>query len=495
MLSKVISTQSLNFRLKSLKGRWLRFSILFFLLLLGIRLGGGLLRGRSSQSEFLTAAVEQKTVPIYITANGTVNPVRSINLSPKASGIVETLLVDEGDRVAAEQVVAIMDDTNLQGELLQMQGQLTQQKANLQRLVAGERSENIASAEAALAEAIANLQELQNGSRDEDIAQATARLQQAQATLQQRESTWTRYEELYNAGAISQEELEQKRTDRDVAQAQVKEAEEALTLQTTGTRPEQLQQAEARVEQQRQTVAALKAGNRIEDIDQAEGQVQSAQGTLQSIEARIQDTQVIAPFDGVISQIYAEIGSFVSPSTSGGGGIDSSSSSILMLSSSRNQVWVNLPESKIADVQLGQPVTFKADAFPGETFKGEVEHIASQASVTQNVTSFEVKIAIDEQAAEKLRIGMNVEAQFEIGNLEQALLVPNASVVRRADGEGVYILDEDDNPVFQPIQTGVTSGSQTEIISGLDGDEQVLISPPPEQEQSGGFNFPPRPPE
>ena len=90
---------------------------------------------------------------------------------------------------------------------------------------------------------------------------------------------------------------------------------------------------------------------------------------------------------------------------------------------------------------------------------------------------------------------MNVEAQFEIGNLEQALLVPNAAVVKRSDGEGVYVLNSDGQPEFQPIQTGVTSGSQTEIVAGLDGDEQVLISPPPEQRRSGGFAFPPRPPE
>ena len=495
MLSKFVSAQPMNFKLKGLKGPWIKFGLLFLLVLIGIRIGGGLLRGRSSQTEFLTESVEQKTVPIYITANGTVNPVRSINLSPKSSGLVETLLVEEGNRVAKGQVIAIMDDANLQGELVQMQGQLAQQEANLDRLVAGERSEDIASAEAALAEAIANLQELQNGNRTEDIAQASARLEQAQATLQQREATWSRYQELYTAGAISQEELEQKRTDRDVARAQVNETQEALTLQTTGTRPEQIRQAEARVEQQRQTLTALRTGSRVEDIDQAQGQIQAAQGTLQTVQTRIQDTQVTAPFDGVISQIYAEIGSFVSPSTSGGGGIDASSSSILMLSSSRNQVWVNLPESKIANIQLGQPVTFKADAFPGETFRGEVEHIASQAAVSQNVTSFEVKVAIDEQSAEQLKIGMNVEAQFEVGNLEQALLVPNAAVVKRTDGEGVNVLKRDGEPQIQPIQTGVTSGSQTEIVEGLDGDEQVLISPPPEQRRSGGFAFPPRPTE
>ena len=85
---------------------------------------------------------------------------------------------------------------------------------------------------------------------------------------------------------------------------------------------------------------------------------------------------------------------------------------------------------------------------------------------------------------------MNVETQFEVGRLENALLVPNAAVVRGAEGEGVYVFAGDE-PVFQVIETGATAQGKTEVIAGLDGDEQVLISPPTE-EASGGFQFPPR---
>ena len=475
---------------KKSKWLWLMVSIV----LLGFGVGVMRLRvGRSSQTDFLTQSVERQTVPVVITANGTVEAARSINLSPKASGVVETLMVEEGDRVVEGQVIAMMDDANLQGDLIQTQGQLAQQEANLNRLMAGDRPEDIARAEAQLAEAEANLQELRSGNRAQDIAQAAARLQQSQATLQQRQTDLQRYEGLYAAGAISREALDQKRTDRDVAQSQLLEAEAALALQNAGSRPEQIEQAAARVEQQRQTVAALRAGTRSEDIAQARAQVQSAQGTLQTVETQLSDTEVVAPFDGVVTQIYAELGAFVSPSMAGGGSVSDASSSILLLSSDRNQIVVNLPESQIAKVEFGQAVTFQADAFPGESFTGRVEQIAVQASVTQNVTSFEVRVSIDEPGAKTLKIGMNVEAQFEIGNLEDALLVPNAAVVRRPDGEGVYVLGRDREPVFQAIETGATAGGQTEVISGLQGDEKVLISPPSEPSREDGFSFPPSP--
>ena len=474
-------------RLKRL--RWL----LPIMLLLSIRFGVMLVSSsRAFQTEWLAQSVERKTIPVIITANGVVEAERSINLSPKTAGVIQTLLVQAGDRVDQGQAIALMDDSNLRGELLQMQGQLAQQEANLDRLITGDRPEDIARAEAQLAEAEANWQELRAGNRAEEIAQAAARLQETQATLQQRQTDLGRYQALYTEGAVSREELDQKRTERDVAKAQVLEVEEALALQNAGARPEQVEQAAARVEQQRQTVAALKAGTRSEDIAQARAQVQAAQGTLQTIEAQLQDTQVVAPFDGVVTQIYAEVGSFVSPSTSGGSTESASSSSILMLSSARYQVVVNLPESQIAKIEPGQSVIFEADAFPGEVFMGKVEHIAAQATLSQNVTSFEVRVSIDEPAAEKLRIGMNVEAQFEVGNLENALLVPNAAVVRRPEGEGIYVLEGDRKPVFQIIQTGATAGGQTEVQSGLEGNEQVLISPPSET-KSKRLVFPPRP--
>jgi HlyD family secretion protein len=481
------------------KWRWQRFRApLLLLLLLGLGgFGLKLINGQNqSQANVLTQSIERKTIPISINANGTVNSQRSINLSPKTAGVIKTLLVKEGDRVTQGQVIATMDDSNLRGQFTQMQGQLAQQEANLQRLMAGNRPEDIAKAEAQLAEVAASLQQARSGNRPQEIAQGSARLQQAQATLKQRETDLQRNQELYSAGAISRQTVDQKVTDRDVAKTQVMEAEQGLALQNAGTRPEQIDQAQAKVDQQAQTVAALKAGNRIEDIDAARAQVQAARGALQTIEAQLNETNIVAPFDGIVLKKYADVGSFVSPSVAGGSGSNTSSSSILQLSGDRLQVVVNLSEAQIAKVKLGQSVTIKADAVPRKSFTGKVEQIAPQATLTQNVTSFEVRVAIDGLGQSALKVGMNVETAFFVGQLENALLLPNAAVVRQAEGTGVYILGADRNPIFQPIQTGMTMGSQTEVKSGLQGNEQVLLSPPAKSAAgAGGFGLPKAPPQ
>jgi HlyD family secretion protein len=398
---------------------------------------------KKSQQKTITQPVERRTIPITITANGTVDAERSINLSPKSSGIIKKLLVKESDLVRKGQVIAVMDDANMRGDLTQYRGQLAQQEANLNKVL--------------------------NGNRSEDIAQAQGKLKQVQAKLRQAEDDLQRNQDLFKEGAISQQTVNQKRSDRDSTEAEVNQAKAALNLQQRGSRPE--------------------------DISTARAQVQSARGALQKIQVQLNDTRILAPFDGVVIKKYADVGAFVSPSMAGGNGDSASSSSILALSSQRHQVVVNLSESQIAKVKLGQAVTLTVDAFPGEVFTGKVDRVAPKATISQNVTSFEVYVALSSPSAEKLKEGMNVDAQFKVGRLENAMLIPNAAVVRKPEGEGVFILGPDRRPVFRSIKTGVTAGSQTAVKSGLKGNEQVLVSPPSTQSSgSKGFSLIPKAP-
>lgn len=458
---------------------------LFWLLVLGF-VGGTayliyrlvvVIPSQQAKSRVLTHPVERQSLPITISANGTVKPERSINLSPKNSGIVKTLLVKEGDTVKLGQVLAYMDDSNFQGQLTQARGQLAQAQANLQKLQAGNRPQDIAQVQAQLEEAEANLQKLQAGNRPQDIAQARARLSSAQANLTKAEDDFRRTQQLYNAGGISLQTVNQKRADRDSAQATVNEAEQAWKLQKAGSRLEDIAQAQATVTQREQALALAKAGTRKEDIAQAQAQVISARGSLQNILAQINDTIIRAPFDGLVTRKYADPGAFVTPTTTASSVSSAVSSSILSLAST-NQVVANIAEVNIAKIRLGQEVTIKADAYPRKTFTGRVSQIAAQATVEQNVTSFEVKVSLlDSQKL--LRSGMNVSTEFQVGQLENALVVPTAAVVRRERATGVFVAGEDNNPVFTRIDTGVTVNNFTEVKSGLQGNERVLLSFPP----------------
>ncbi len=527
---------------------------------------------REARSKIPTVTVEKADLPIVISANGAIQPERSINVSPKTSGILRELLVQEGQTVAAGELLARMDDANLQGAFLQARGQVAAAQANLDRLVAGNRPEDIAQGSARLAAAEANAAKVRNGSRPEEIAQAQARLaaaqanaqklrrgnrpqeiaqdegrvQDAQANVLRAQQAFDRTQKLVTEGVLSRRDLDLAQTDLDSAQgklkqskqalnlnragarsediaaadAQVREAGDALQLLRSGSRSEDITAAQAQVSEVRDQLQLLRSGSRVEDIAQARAQLLSAQGNLKTIETQLSDTLIRAPFAGTITKKYADPGAYVTPNTASSTVSSSTSSSILALAS-RNQVVANVAESDIAQIKLGLPVTIEVDAFVGETFKGKVSQIATQATLAQNVTSFEVKVAI-EDPKNRLRAGMNSTVNIEAQKLSGVLTIPTVAIVRQDNQSGVYLAKNSDaiNPdkessatsrnsdrsatkdgekpgdsakkkdssgssgkpkrstSFHPIETGQTIEDRTVVTKGLKEGDRVLLGFP-----------------
>jgi HlyD family secretion protein len=472
------ATQKLQDRLKT--NKWLMG------LLVAIPLAGGLsyitynqlvtVPQQRAQRKIQTAAVTRGNLAIVVSANGTVQPESSVNVSPKTSGVLKQLLVKEGDFVKPGQIVAYMDNSNLQGQLLQSKGNLAAAQANLNKVVAGNRSQDIAQAQAQVAEANAGLQKLIAGNRSQDIAGATANLNKVQATYRQAAEDLRRNQTLQAQGAISQQALSTARSTSDSAQAQVEQAQQSLNLLKAGSRPEDIAQARSVLNQRQQALNLIKAGSRPEDIAEARAQVMAAQGAVAIVQRSIYDTTIRAPFAGIIARKYADPGAFVTPTTAGSAVTSATSSSILALAST-NEIVAQVAEASIAQIRVGQIATIKVDAYSGKTFAGKVTQVATQSLVQQNVTSFEVKVAVAD-SQKLLSQGMNVTIDFQAGELNQVLIVPTASIVQEKTAQGVYVAKPGGDPVFTPIVVGTTVNDKTEVKSGLTGNERVLLSFP-----------------
>ena len=374
-----------------------------------------------------TVAVEQVNLPVTIAANGTVQPERSVNISPKTSGRLKELLVKEGDRVEQGQILAYMDDSNFQGQLTQARGQVESAQANLQRLLAGNRAQ--------------------------DIAQAQARVRDVEANLRRTEQTFQQNQQLFNTGAISRRELNDSLADRDSAIAQLAQNKQAFSLQQAGSRPEEIAQARA--------------------------QVTTAEGSLQTVQTQIADSVIRAPFSGVVTKKFADPGAFVAPTTSGSAVSSATSSSILSLASN-NQIMANVAESNIAQIKLGQSVEIKVDAYPGKTFVGKAIQLATQSTTVQNVTSFEVKSSVADPT-KLLRVGMSVDVEFKVGTLSDVLVIPTVAIVRQEGSSGVLVMageKGDRRSEFRPITTGVSVADKTVVLSGLQAGDRVMLSFP-----------------
>ncbi|MGE5657881.1 MAG: efflux RND transporter periplasmic adaptor subunit [Actinomycetota bacterium] len=475
----------------------------------------------------LTVPVEAQNLTVRITASGTVQPVQRVNLSPKSSGRIAELYVEQGDRVQQGQVIARMESQDIEAQLLQAKARLANTQAKLAQLEAGNRPEQIVQAQARLNQAEANLAQLRSGSRSEEIAAAQASLNEAQARLNNAQSgsllqeiaqakaqleaskaaaelaaqRLERNRELAAEGAIARDKYEEYTKENRTAQASVKEAEQRLQqlqenrqsqinqLQATveqqrqafkqkqnGSRPQEIAKAEAEVAEAKSKLTELVNGTRPEEIAQAKAEVAEAQAQVRYYEVQLKDTQVRAPFSGIITQRYAIQGAFVTPTTSASNTDSASSTSIVALARDV-EVLAKVPEADIAQIKPGQIVEIVADAYPDQVFNGRVKLIAPEAVKDRDVTLFQVRVAID-TGKDKLQSGMNVDLKFVGEKLKNALVVPTVAIVTNKGKTGVLIPNEKGKPEFQPVTIGSTLGNKIQILEGAKAGDRVFVELP-----------------
>ena len=220
------------------------------------------------------------------------------------------------------------------------------------------------------------------------------------------------------------------------------------------------------------------------DSDDYRARYLSSKANFEATQERIQQRDVEggellirAPFSGVITERYAEPGSFVTPTTAASSSAGATSSSIVELSQGL-EVTAKVPESDIGRIKIGQVANVRVDAFPDQSFAAEVRDIAPRAEKTNNVISFEVELTLVNPPP-ILRIGMTADVNFQTGRTEASTLVPTVAIVTEDGKPGVLLVGKNDQPTFQAIELGSSGGSQSAILSGVKPGTPVFIDLPP----------------
>ena len=341
-------------------------------------LAGGVLvmqatRQNSRDVSAYTVTAERGSLPGVVVASGEIEARRRVNVSPKRQGLLEELLVEEGDTVIKGQLLARMDPGDFRDRM--------------------------------------------------DELKALER--QAQADFEARRADFQRRERLFQREAISA-------ADRDDFRARYLTSKASLAA------------AQERIQQR------------------------SVEGS---------ELLIRAPFDGVITQRFAEPGAFVTPTTTASATAGATSSSIVELSQGL-EVAAKVPESDIGRIRVGQTASVRVDAFPDQRFSARVREIAPRAIKTDNVTSFVVELDLKDPAPD-LRIGMTVDVDFQTGRTATSTLVPTVAIVTENGKPGVLLVGERSQPRFEPVELGSSSGSQTAILSDLEPGTEVFIDLPP----------------
>ncbi len=364
--------------------------------------------------------------PTKLVLSGNIE-VTDARLGFKIPGRLAERLVDEGEAIAAGDLIAVLENTDQQLAVNQAQANVAYVEAILSELEAGSRQEDIDRVAAQLQQSRAKLDELETGSRVQEIANAEAQLDRAlagsaaaESQLELAKSDIERYEELFEAGVVSESEYERMLTQHETAEsaynqahAAVQSAEEALSLVREGPRTEQLNYARAAVSQADAAYRLVKSGPREETIEQAIAQVNIAKEVLKQAKQQMEYTRLYAPFNGVVLSKAAEAGEYLNPG------------SPVVTIGSLDKVWLRayINETDLSRVSLGTSVDVTTDTYPDKVYEGRISFISSEAEFTPKSVQTQdervklmylVKIELDNPNYE-LKPGMPADCIIHIG--------------------------------------------------------------------------------
>lgn len=280
----------------------------------------------------------------FVAGPGLVEPVsEDIKVGSELSGKLHQVLVEEGDRVHTGQVVAVLENADMKADIASSTAQVEQREAELRKTV--------------------------NGARDQERREALSSVQENEAVLENARAEEERHEKLFSEGIVSREDAERYAREYGVAKAKYEEA--------------------------KQHHALIDSKTREEDVAAAQGALDLARGQLALAQARYEKTLIRSPIDGVVLRKHHRSGESVSNSSTVPDPI------VTIGDNSVLRVRVDVDETDVAKVRVGQPAYVTADAYGNRKFVGHVVRVGNELG-RKNVRTDEPTEKVDTKILETL---------------------------------------------------------------------------------------------
>lgn len=228
-----------------------------------------------------------------------------------------------------------------------------------------------------------------------------------------------------------------------------------------------------------ESLAKLKSGVEPLDIESQNLVIRQRENALLDVKEKLADYSVFAPFSGIVAKINIKKADSVSPATIAA-----------TLITKQRQAEISFNEVDVAKIKVGQKVTVVFDAIPDLSISGSVAEIDSMGTVLQGVVTYIVKVAFDAQD-ERVKPGMSVSAAIITEVKQDVLLIPNSAVKTQSNNKYVEITEGGDANVVlsaavsgiilknfprrQTVAVGLSNDESTEIISGLNEGDIVIV--------------------
>ena len=252
------------------------------------------------------------------------------------------------------------------------------------------------------------------------------------------------------------------------------QAERTLTAQAAGTVTSINVQEGSEVAKD-DIILGLSGDDLTESIQSASESLRSAEISMQNLQDTMNNYTITAPISGTIIEKDAKVGDAVK----------TGDTLCIVYDLSYLEMSINVDELQISSISVGQQVQITADAVPDKTYVGTVTRVSMKGASNGGTTTYPVTIRIDD--TDGLRPGMNANAEIVVAEAKNALVVPNAAVVR-----GSYVLVTKDSPsaanadttmeapegfVYVPVKTGVSDDDYTQIVSGIQEGDTIGYDP------------------
>ena len=386
---------------------------------------GGEAARESEKIVVVTARAVVREVPGSFQANGSFVAEEASDITPAVSGRVEATPVDVGSFVTRGQIICQLEKRDAELRLDQARASLEQAKFMLSQ------AESRVGLRGGAEFNPENVPEVSASKAAYDAATASARLAAADAK---------RYENLIKSGDVSQSAFDRVRTQNETAEAAADSARK---------------QYEAMMNAARQSFGAVEA---------ARAALAAAESQLAMARKNLDDTSVRAPYDGYITDRPAAVGQWR--------GAADKVATIVRISTVKLQL--QIPEQQAGITKNGMTVTTRVAAWPDRDFTGKI--IAVVPAVSVNSRAFMAEARFDNPGAE-LRPGMYATAKVIMDEMIKAIFVPSAAVFYDSTTDANHIYTVVNGIArLNVVQVGDARGDETRILSGLTGNETVVVN-------------------
>ncbi|MBW8803226.1 MAG: HlyD family efflux transporter periplasmic adaptor subunit [Catenulisporales bacterium] len=504
------------------KGVWINTSLAVVVAAGGA--GAWVLLGDSSPSKAATGrtvAVQRGDVTAQVSASGNVTLPTEDDLAFTASGTVTEVDVKAGDHVKAGQVLAKIDPTQANQQLTAAQAQLTTAQAQLTKLQQGQTpqqaalsaqqlksaGDSLAAAKTAYADAqnsisvdASNLQTAVNTAKStlsaDQATQAADCAAPAKATcaadgnkVTQDQNALTQAENAQKTGAQKDtQSLHQAQNSLTQAQNSYNTAVDQQAVSTAPATPDQLAQAnQAIVTAQNAVAGAQKAVAGTTITAPQAGTVLSVGGTVGDVVSAGAAASSSAPASSSASGSSGGASGGSSGGASAASASSSSSKFIVLGDMTALTVRAEFAETDAAKLKAGEAAQVTINAIPGSALTATVQSVDPTATVVSNVVEYGVTLQFTtgQQDLAALKPGQTASVSVVTGKVTNVLYVPSSSVTK-AGGQSLVTVVNGSTKTPTPVQVGVVGDATTEITSGLNEGDQVLLSSRTGTTSSGG---------